>query len=124
KAVGILRMDLHVTARRIELAQDVRLPGARLRVPLRGGAAAREQDHGKLGGGRPGRRSGRFKADGRAPAGGEEAKVLEEATFGIGWCQLRGGGRGSGEGPLDSAAFPKVGVITDAAEIAGQPLRE
>src|SRR5262245_8471293 len=41
-AAGVGRVDLDVNAGRIELAEDSRLAGSRLRVPLRGAAAAGE----------------------------------------------------------------------------------
>ena len=84
----VSRIDLHVDVLGIQLAQHGALGGAGLRVPLRGGAASGEEEKRIPGIGDFRRFTWLLEDELRPAVGVKETAILEETTFGIGFCVL------------------------------------
>lgn len=132
EAGGVVGIDLGGEDGGGEFAEDGAFVGARTRVPLRGGAAARKQNERVVGVGRLRHRARGVEVEAGAGVRGEKLSVGEEAallrrTWSVGSGELsvgrsrlvgarrNGGGRA---GPLDAAGIRNVSVVADAGEVA------
>src|SRR5690606_15619833 len=115
ESAGVRRRDLHVDLRRGQLAQDRRLGGARLGVPLARAAAPAQEREGVALARRLGQRTRILEQEPRLAVPVEEASVLEQTSLTGGQLYARR------ERPLHPALAIQHRVIADPRDVTGLP---